>query len=134
MAKYNDLGQEIPDPTPVAMPIGYERPESMESMIARMVRIHISKQAQEDGFESFEEAEDFYAEDDDEELPQSQYQFNDMQEEYLVRPPKKEVVKNDGHKGAQSGSKEPQAESGEHTKSDSGIAAGEVSRAGGSGA
>lgn len=121
MAKYNDLGQEIPDPTPVAMPLGYERPESMESMIARMVRLHISKQAQEDGFETFEEAEDFYAEDDDEELPQTQYQFNDMQEEYLVRPPKKEVVKDDGSEGVKSGNKEPASSTGESGKTDIGV-------------
>lgn len=133
MAKYNELGQEIPDPTPVSMPLGYEKPESLESMVQRMVRIHISKQADVEGFETFEEAEDFYAEDEDEELPHTQYQFNEMQEEYLVRPPKKEVLKDDGHKGSQSGDKESKAESGQHTKGGVGVTESSVGGAGAGG-
>lgn len=79
MAQYTeDKRLEIPDPTPVEMPLGYERPESLQSMIARMVRT-FSDQAQKEGAESFEEADDFDIDDDSEIV--SPYQMNDMQEE-----------------------------------------------------
>lgn len=78
MAKYNERHEEIPDNTPVEMPLGYERPESLQSMIARMIG-QISKAAQESGrFETFEEADDF---DDDEVEVKSPYQMTDMEEE-----------------------------------------------------
>lgn len=73
-----DYKYEVPDKTPVEMPLGYERPESLESMIARMVRVH-SQIAEKHGAESFEEADDFDT-DDDVELV-SPYQLTDMQEE-----------------------------------------------------
>lgn len=70
---------EVPDQTPVEMPLGYERPESLESMIARMVR-NFSAQAQAHGDETFEEADDFDMNDDSELV--SPYQLTDMQEEH----------------------------------------------------
>lgn len=90
MAKYNEKHEEIPDNTPVEMPLGYEKPESLESMIARMVD-SVSRRAKESGkVETFEESDDF---DDDETELTSPYQMTDMEEEYprngkLERAPK----------------------------------------------
>lgn len=77
MAKYNSKGQEIPDQTPVEMPIGHHVPEPLESMIARMVRLY-SVQAVKEGMESFEEADDLDIPDDE---PVSDHQMTNMQEE-----------------------------------------------------
>lgn len=80
MATYTkDNRLEIPDQTPVEMPLGYERPESLEQMIARMVRFQSDK-AQRHGLESFEEADDFDVADSEGDL-MSPYQMTDMQEE-----------------------------------------------------
>lgn len=73
-----DYKYEVPDKTPVEMPLGYEKPEPLEHMIARMVRT-FSMAAEAQGAESFEESDDFDV-DDDSEL-HSPYQLSDMQEE-----------------------------------------------------
>lgn len=78
MAKYDEKGQEIPDPRPMAIPIGMKRPETLQEMIARMVHQH-SVVAQRHGHETFEEADDFDVEDED--VPVSPYQMTQMQEE-----------------------------------------------------
>lgn len=77
MAKYNERWEEIPDKTPVALPIGYERPEPLQSMIARMMRA-ATVHAQKEGLETFEEADDFDCDDDE---PKSQYEMQDMEED-----------------------------------------------------
>lgn len=59
MARYNERHQEIPDPTPVAMPLNYKRPESLTEMMRRMIRQQMSEAAEASGAESFEEANDF---------------------------------------------------------------------------
>jgi len=78
MAKYNEKHQEIPDQTPVEMPLGYEKPESLEHMIARMIRTTSNLAAKTNHIETFEEADDF--DDDDDDL-KSPYQMSDMEEE-----------------------------------------------------
>lgn len=84
MAQYTEGNhEEIPDPTPVEMPIGYEHPESLESMIARLVH-NESRRAKSQGQESFEESDDFDMDDDSEII--SEYQMTDMQEEYVTKP------------------------------------------------
>lgn len=62
---HDERGREIPDPTPLEMPLGMRKPESMEDMIRRFVRQEASRVAQAEGMESFEEADDFEVEDDD---------------------------------------------------------------------
>jgi len=85
MAKYDRFHREIPDCTPVSLPVGYERPESLESMIARMVKIESLKAAKE-GKESFEESDDFDITDEEEVKFTSDHQFTDMQEEEIDHP------------------------------------------------
>lgn len=72
------MGREILDQTPVEWPVGVSVPESMEQKIARMVRVGVSQFAQENGAETFDEADDFDV-DDPEALPDSTHELDDDQ-------------------------------------------------------
>ena len=50
---------EDPDPTPFAPTVGIARGESLEEKMRRMIRDEMSYQAEMQGMESFEEADDF---------------------------------------------------------------------------
>lgn len=61
----DEHGRELPDPTPIAPPIGYKRNPTIAEQIRDMVRSEQLRQAAEQsGMETFEEADDFYVEDD----------------------------------------------------------------------
>lgn len=71
-------GREIPDPTPVAPPIGYKRKKSMFELQRDQVRAairEISAEAGRAGRETFEEADDFDV-GDDEDDPRTPYEGN----------------------------------------------------------
>jgi len=51
-------GYEIPDPTPVQMPTRLRLPQTRAAQIQGYIRAEMSRQAQENGQESFEEAND----------------------------------------------------------------------------
>ena len=71
----NKEGAEILDPTPVEIPIGFERPESIQSMIRRLVLDpQLREELQNQGAETFDEADDFDIADDD--VPQSPHEEN----------------------------------------------------------
>lgn len=57
-------GHEIPDPQPVEIPARFKRPETLAEQIRRVTQGALSLQAAEQGFETFEEAEDFDIDDD----------------------------------------------------------------------
>lgn len=58
-------GREVPDPIPMAPPIGYKRQPSLTERIRDMVRSeHLRIAALEAGQETFEEADDFEVGDD----------------------------------------------------------------------
>ena len=57
-------GAQIPDPTPVEMPLGFERPESLESMLLRLVH-QVSRGQADIGEESLDDANDFEVDDED---------------------------------------------------------------------
>lgn len=63
--RLDESGKEIPDPTPVEWPLGLSRPLSLQDEIKRFVRSELSRAAAADGFESFEEANDFEVDDDE---------------------------------------------------------------------
>lgn len=65
MAQFNERGQQIPDQTPVEVPLRFTRPLSMQDEIRRFVRQELSNRAADDGAESFEEADDFEVDDDE---------------------------------------------------------------------
>lgn len=52
------------DGKPVAIPVGFRRPETLQEQVARLVRFDLSRRAQEQGGESFEEFHDFDIPDD----------------------------------------------------------------------
>lgn len=62
--RLDEFGHEIPDPKPVAIPAGFKRPETLAEQVQRLVRTSISRQAAEQGFETFEESEDFDVDDE----------------------------------------------------------------------
>lgn len=78
---YNEKGQEIPDPTPIEVPLKMQRPPDIHELIARAVRgERVRQRLEQEGFESWEEANDFG--EDDEEGPVSKYELTEMQDEF----------------------------------------------------
>ena len=60
-----ETGAEVPDPTPMAPPVGYKRQPSMVEYIRDMVRSErLRAEVEAQGMESFEEADDFDVGDD----------------------------------------------------------------------
>lgn len=58
-------GKEYPDPVPMAPPIGYTAPPDIMTMIRTMIRAEdFRKKLEDEGVETFEEADDFDIEDD----------------------------------------------------------------------
>ncbi len=70
------LDKEIPNPIPVALPIGYEAPPTMEDMIRMYVRHEVSQAASDQGLGTFEEEDDF-SEDEQNPLPFPDYDVNE---------------------------------------------------------
>lgn len=62
--RLDEFGQEIPDPRPVRIPAGFRRPETLAEQVQRLVRTHISRDAEQNGMETWEEANDFDVDDD----------------------------------------------------------------------
>lgn len=61
----NQAGQLIPDPTPMAPPIGYKAQPSMMEIVRQQVLL-ASREAAEAGYETEEEADDFVVGDEPE--------------------------------------------------------------------
>lgn len=68
----DENGHEVGDPTPIAMPAGFKRPETLAEQVQRLVRTTISTEAAAQGDETFDEADDFDV--DDEVDPSSPYE------------------------------------------------------------
>lgn len=62
--RLDENGWEQLDTTPVSIPAGFKKPETMEERIERIVRYKLSRDAHEQGLETFEESEDFNVDDD----------------------------------------------------------------------
>lgn len=77
--RLNEVGQEVPDPKPVGLPIGYKHPPTLEQRIKSMIEVTLSRQAAAAGSESFEEANDFDVDDDgpEEVFPDEDFAAND---------------------------------------------------------
>lgn len=80
-------GKEVVSPIPAfdLDPMLDKRGDTELERIRSMIRTEVSSQAMEKGYESFEEANDFECEEDDEfyDAPETKY----MKEEYLSIPP-----------------------------------------------
>lgn len=57
--KYDKDGKELPDSRPVEVPLHFRRPPSLHDDMKRFIRSELSRQAEESGAESFEDANDF---------------------------------------------------------------------------
>ncbi len=67
-------GREIPDPRPVALPVGYKKPPTLQQQIQQMIRAEDFRRANErQGFETEAEADDFDVGDDFD--PHSPYEY-----------------------------------------------------------
>lgn len=78
---------EYPDDTPMALPIGFERPESLDEKIMRMIRSReLAAAAEAAGSETLEEAEDFDVGDDYD--PTSPYEMHFNPPPTTQEPPK----------------------------------------------
>lgn len=67
MAYIDSEGREVLDPRPLEIPIGFQRPLTLEQQIQRLMRVEYSKLAQiqsMEGVETPEEADDFDVDDD----------------------------------------------------------------------
>lgn len=65
MSYTSDNRFEIPDPVPVAKPVGWQAPPSLQEQIRRLIRTEMSMRAAAEGRETFEEADDFDVPDED---------------------------------------------------------------------
>lgn len=74
---HDERGREIPDPTPMQPPVGYNRQPSLSEQIrAMVVSEKLRLEAQAAGLETFEEADDFDVGDDFEQERSSPYEAN----------------------------------------------------------
>lgn len=75
--------REIADNTPVEMPVGFKQPISLQERIKHLVRAEVSHVAASKGFETWDEANDFEAEDEIE--PSSPHELVDDQEDSYLK-------------------------------------------------
>lgn len=62
---FNSKGEYLPDSRPISLPVGIGRPPTLAEQVARLVRSEdFRKAAEAQGFETFEEADDFDVDDD----------------------------------------------------------------------
>lgn len=73
----DEHGHEIPDPVPMAPPVGYNKQPSMMENIRSMIRSeHLRQAALAAGAETFDEADDLDIDDADDYEPASPYENN----------------------------------------------------------
>lgn len=61
----DEQGRELPDPTPLEVPVGFKRPETLAEQVRRLVRSeHFNAEREALGEETFDEADDFDVDDD----------------------------------------------------------------------
>lgn len=84
----NEKGQEVLNPTPLAIPFGFQRPPTLQEQIRRLMRYEYEfmKQATGDDIETPEEADDFDVGDDFEIDPVSGHEYFDPELDPRVVP------------------------------------------------
>lgn len=78
-------GYEVLDDTPVSRPVRFSPPPTLQEQIKRFVRVELSRQAEEQGEETFEDADDFDVGDDYD--PKSPWELSADQEAYVEERP-----------------------------------------------
>ena len=80
--------RETPSPIPVAIPVGYDQPDTMAEMVQKYVRQEMSVHARENAMGTFEEEDDFNLDDDDQlDLPLSGYEVHEYEMLEEPEPP-----------------------------------------------
>ena len=81
-AKLDESGRELLNPNQVEIPVHMDRPPTLQERIQRLMRVELSKQAQAQEMETFEDANDFDIDDEDPD-PVSPYEVHEMIEEEI---------------------------------------------------
>lgn len=78
---YNEQGEELPDPKPIEVPLGFKKPPTLHEQIRMFIRTEeFRRRTEAAGVESFEEANDFEVGDEEfDDVPTP----HEMQEEFL---------------------------------------------------
>lgn len=76
---FDKKGREIPDQTPIEVPLQFRGGESMEDRLRRIIRTEMSRHAQDNGHETWEEANDFEISDDPTDFP-THHEMSEEQE------------------------------------------------------
>lgn len=80
-AVFDAQNRQIPDPTPVELPIGYTAPPTLQELVAQSIAVHSALMAKHD-MDTEEEANDFDI-DDEEFAGDSRHVYTEMHEEQL---------------------------------------------------
>lgn len=83
MGRHNARGEEVLDPTPVAVPVRMKRNVNSVGDVRALIREELSEAAERNGEETFEESLDFEVNEDDD-VALSRYEFLDMQQEEFL--------------------------------------------------
>lgn len=76
--KHTQDGLETPDPTPIEVPLGLQRPLTLQEQIKRFTESSaIQAELAQKGFETFEESEDFGPENPEVDLPFSPHELQE---------------------------------------------------------
>ena len=80
-SKYDEMGRELPDPTPMNIPVEFRRAETQDERIRRILREDkLRYAANAVGVETPEEADDFDVGDDYEDTSPYEYNFDHINE------------------------------------------------------
>lgn len=83
--RLDENGSEVLDSTPVALPVGFKRPESIHDTIRRLIRTErYSRQMEAAGYETLEESDDFDV-GDEQEFGVSPWELSADQDENFKR-------------------------------------------------
>lgn len=82
----NERGREVLDSKPMALPLRFSRPPSLQEQIKALVRTELSRSAQDAGYETWEESDDFDIPDDPID-PHSPWELSADQEHFVEEAP-----------------------------------------------
>lgn len=68
-AYYNNRGEEVPDPRPIELPVGFKAPLPLSDEIRLMLQRQVQNELSDKGIETFEDADDFDIPDEDMSAP-----------------------------------------------------------------
>lgn len=91
--KFTKEGYEIPDCTPMEIPVGHHIPKNWQTGITDLIRKALNEKAEESGHESFEEANDFDCPEEDEELARTPYEEHFDHEENFINDVKANIIR-----------------------------------------